>query len=66
MVRHDAQKIKDRRLELDLTQAEVSVRANLTIATISQIENNHKLYIKPDTMEALTKALRCSPTDLTR
>lgn len=66
MIRHDAQKIKDRRIELDLTQAELSVRANLTIATISQIENNHKQYILPETMEALTKALRCSPTDLTK
>jgi transcriptional regulator with XRE-family HTH domain len=66
MVRHDAQKIRERRLELGLTQEEVSRRAKLTIATISQIENHHKLYIKPDTMEALTKALRCNPIDLTR
>ena len=66
MVRHDGQKIKDRRLELDLTQAELSARAKLTIATISQIENHHKLYIKPDTMEALAGALRCETVALTR
>ena len=51
-------RVKELRLELGLTQAELSTRSKLTIATISQIENGHKTYIKPCTMKALTDALR--------
>jgi transcriptional regulator with XRE-family HTH domain len=63
-MRYDAKKILDRRIELDLTQAEVSTRSRITIGTISNIENGHKEYLKPDTMEALAKALRCEPDAL--
>ena len=65
-MRYDSKKILRRREDLDLTQAEVSRRAKLTIATISRIENGHKQYLKPDTLDALASALRCDPTDLTK
>jgi len=51
-------RVKELRKELGLTQAELATRSKLTITTISQIENGHKTYIKPDTMKALTDALR--------
>ncbi len=50
--------VKERRLELELTQMELATRSKLTVATISQIENGHKKFITPDTNAALTKALR--------
>ena len=52
------EQVKILREKLGLTQAELATRAKLTIATISQIENGHKTYIKPATMKALTDALR--------
>lgn len=51
-------RVRELRLELGLTQAELANRAKLTVATISQIECGHKTYIKPCTMKALTDALR--------
>ena len=65
-MRYDGQKIKDRRIEIDLTQAEVASRAKISIPTISRIENNHKGYVKPDTMEALAGALRIDVAALSK
>lgn len=65
-MRYDKDKILKRREDLDLTQAEVSRRSRLTIATISRIENGHKAFLKPDTFDALAKALRCQPEALSK
>lgn len=65
-MRYDGNKIKNRRLEIDLTQAEVSARAKISIPTISRIENNHKSYVKPCTMEALAIALRADVAALSK
>jgi transcriptional regulator with XRE-family HTH domain len=64
-MRYSAEKILAKRKEKDLTQAEVSSRSKLSIPTISSIENGHKKYITPDTLEALADALRCEPAELT-
>ena len=64
-MRYSKDKIKERRDELDLTQAEVAGRAKITISTLSTIENGHRKFIKPDTMDALALALRCTPAELT-
>jgi transcriptional regulator with XRE-family HTH domain len=63
-MRYSKEKILARRKELDLTQDEVASRAKITIATLSTIENGHKQYVKPDTIEALAGALRCQPAEL--
>ena len=63
-MRYSAEKIRAKRLEKDLTQAEVARRSKLSIPTISSIENGHKKYITPDTMDALAVALRCEVAQL--
>lgn len=63
-MRYSAAKILGKRKEKDLTQAEVARRSKLSIPTISSIENGHKKYVTPDTMEALAGALRCDLADL--
>lgn len=63
-MRYSASKILGKRQEKDLTQAEVARRSKLSIPTISSIENGHKKYVKPDTMEALAAALRCDLAEL--
>ena len=63
-MRYSAKKIKNVRLDKDLTQAEVASRAKITIATLSCIENKHKKFVKPDTIEALATALRVEVSEL--
>lgn len=63
-MRYSATKIRDMRVSKDLTQAEVSSRSKISIVTISGIENGHKQYVRPDTIEALAGALRCQPAEL--
>lgn len=65
-MRYSAEKILAKRKEKDLTQAEVASRSKLSIPTISSIENGHKKYITPDTMDALAGALRCEVKELTQ
>lgn len=60
----DLVKIKERRVELGLTQAELARRAKITIACLSRIENGHTGYILPLTYEKLAKALRIEQTEL--
>lgn len=60
----DLGKIKERREELGLTQAELAGRAKITIACLSRIENGHTRYILPDTYTKLAKALRIEEAEL--
>lgn len=60
----DLRRVKTRREELDLTQAEVAARAKITIATLSRIENGHTKFLHPKTYENLVTALRLEPGEL--
>ena len=56
--------LADRRLELRLTQREVSDRAETTTATISGVETG-RVHPTPDLLEKLAKALECEiPTEM--
>ncbi len=57
-------KIKERREELGMSQAELLRRSGVSRATISILENNGDIDIKVSTLKALAKALKCSPSSL--
>lgn len=60
----DDRKIKSLRLERGLTQAALSRVAEITIATISKIENGHSRRISMLNLQKLAKALKVKPAEL--
>lgn len=60
----DDRKIKGLRLERGLTQAALSRVAEITIATISKIENGHSRRISMLNLQKLAKALKVKPAEL--
>lgn len=58
-----AEKIRTRRLELDLTQKVVAQRAQLDSSYYSEIEAGRR-RMKPSSLTRLAKALECEPDDL--
>lgn len=60
----DFHKIKTLRAERGWTQAQLGVIADLTIATISLMENGHKDQISMGTLEKLSKAFKVRPAEL--
>ena len=57
-------KIKERREELGMSQAELVNRSGLARATISLLENGNEIDIKVSTLKALADALECKPSSL--
>ena len=57
-------KVKERREQLGMTQAELVKKTGLSRAIISVIENDGDTDVKISTLDAIAKALRCSPASL--
>lgn len=57
-------KVKQRREELGMSQAELIGKTGISRATISLIENGGEVDIKLSTLDAIAKALKCSPASL--
>ncbi|WP_276676033.1 helix-turn-helix domain-containing protein [Selenomonas artemidis] len=49
--------VKDRRLALGITQAELANKSGVSRATVSDIENGKKVSIKTETLMRLAEAL---------
>lgn len=56
-------RLKEIRMEKQLTQEEVAARSGVTRATISKIESGEEVEVKVNTLEALAKALNCTVSD---
>ena len=57
-------KIKERREKLKMSQIELSRRSGICRATLSLLENGADVDVKISTINALAKALKCSPGSL--
>lgn len=57
-------KIKERREKLKMSQIELSRRSGICRATLSLLENGAEIDVKVSTIDAIAKALRCSPSSL--
>lgn len=57
-------KVKERREQLGMTQAELIRKTGLSRALISLIENGGDTDVKISTLDAIAKALKCSPASL--
>lgn len=57
-------KIKERREKLKMSQKELSMRSGICRATLSLLENGADIDVKVSTIDALAKALKCSPASL--
>lgn len=57
-------KIKEKRERLNMSQIELSRRSGVCRATLSLLENGADIDVKVSTLDAIAKALRCSPASL--
>lgn len=57
-------KVKERRQQLGMSQKELVEKTGLSRAIISVIENGGDTDVKLSTLDALARALRCSPSSL--
>ena len=57
-------RIRERRIELKMTQEELCAKTGLSRATISALENNEDADMKVSTLKALAEALKCKPHSL--
>lgn len=57
-------KIKERREKLNMSQIELSRRSGVCRATLSLLENGAEIDVKVSTIDAIAKALKCSPASL--
>ena len=57
-------RIRERRIELKMTQEELCAKTGLSRATISALENNEGADMKISTLKALAEALDCEPHSL--
>lgn len=57
-------KVKEKRLELKLTQEELAKEAGISRNVIIQIENGHDLNLTKSTMQSIAKALNSTVTKL--
>ena len=48
----------------EMTQRELAIRSQMTIQTISEIENGHRPNIMTDNLISLAKALDTEPAEL--
>lgn len=55
-------KVKEKRLELKLTQEELAKEAGISRNVIIQIENGHDLNLTKSTMQSIAKALNSTVT----
>lgn len=57
-------KIKEKREKLNMSQIELSRRSGVCRATLSLLENGADIDVKVSTIDAIAKALKCSPASL--
>lgn len=57
-------KVKEKREELKMSQAELIKLTGISRATISLLENGGDVDIKVSTLDALARALKCLPGDI--
>lgn len=57
-------KLKERRLELKMTQEELAAKSGVSRVTISLLETGEQLVTKSSTILALAKALNIEPQEL--
>ncbi|MDY5463121.1 helix-turn-helix transcriptional regulator [Hornefia butyriciproducens] len=57
-------KIRERRIELEMSQDQLSSASGVARTVISQLENGTREVITSDTMLRLAKALDCSVADI--
>lgn len=58
------ERIKNRRVELGMTQADLGERLGMQKSAVSKIERGAVVNLKRDTIAALCNALNCSPSYL--
>lgn len=56
-----ANRIRERREKLRMTQSELAEKANVSRQTISALESGNKVDVKVSTIKALADALKCKP-----
>lgn len=54
-------RIRERREKLNMTQAELAKKADVTRQTISALESGKKVDMKVSTLKAIADALKCKP-----
>ena len=57
-------KVKEKRLELKLTQEELAKEAGISRNVIIKIENGHDLNLMKSTMQSIAKALNSTVTQI--
>lgn len=57
-------KIKEKREKPKMSQIELSRRSGVCRATLSLLENGADIDVKVSTIDAIAKALKCSPASL--
>lgn len=57
-------RIKERREKLNMSQVELSRRSGICRSTLSLLENGAVIDVKVSTIDAIAKALKCSPASL--
>lgn len=57
-------KVKEKRLELKLTQEKLAKEAGISRNVIIQIENGHDLNLTKSTMQSIAKALNSTVTQI--
>lgn len=56
--------LREKRLDVGLSQEELSEKSGVSRATISSIENNNCVDVKSSTLIALADALNCRVSDI--
>jgi len=59
----DGEKIRKRRAELQIRQRDLATPLNTSESYVSRLERS-KTASKPETIRALSKTLKCKPSDL--
>ncbi len=58
------ERIKERRIQLGLTQSELAVRAGVPQSMIAALESGARSEVRSRALRNLARALRCSADDL--
>lgn len=57
-------RIKEKRLEMKMSQDELSQKANVSRAIISKLENDEEVVTSTETLKKLASALNCKVSEI--
>lgn len=57
-------KVKEKRLSLNLSQEELAKKSGISRQVISKIENNEEVNVNVDTIKKISKVLKTKPEKL--